>query len=417
MLAAVLTVSCSSDATIEEVQVVDLLEPAPMAFGFSSESPSSDETQQNVNAGGTRAATSLATRFTDFKVGVWKAFASAAQQNVMNGYKVEHDATPTSDSKYTYNWVYEGVLSGQSLRYWDLAAFPYEFCAVAPYQTSTTITDEGLAISGVNFRAQKMENGVYDYTTDESEPCVVAQVKREKDGTDYKDTDVLSNQSDKEINTVGKADATRAVHVPFHHLMSQIGFRVYIDNPSLVNYDLDSSIGGDEYRVWIESVTITVKNVEDGFIYASTDYTANNAGGLKQGTFGGTTKTTNEYTVLSHNEYNMSSHNLHNHLNRSTALDLVPNSLQQIPQSGVKVHVRMRLRTNHADPAEQLFSYDTWLTLDKENPTGDRFTWEPDKRYIYYLQIQNLHEHELVLHSVAILPWDEVQTTNINVGL
>ena len=57
------------------------------------------------------------------------------------------------------------------------------------------------------------------------------------------------------------------------------------------------------------------------------------------------------------------------------------------------------------------------LTLDKENPTGDRFTWEPDKRYIYYLQIQNLHEHELVLHSVAILPWDEVQTTNINVGL
>ena len=416
LLTMALTAACSSDSTLEDTQVVERFEPVPLKFGFSSAAESSSETPQNVNARATRAA-SLESKYTDFKVGTWKAFGSEQQQTVMNGYKVEHNTPATSDAKYTYNWVYEGVLTGQSLRYWDLSAFPYEFRAVAPYMASTSITDAGLTVSGVNFRAQTLTNDAYNYTTAQSEPCVVAQVKREKDGTDYKDTDALSNNSDKEINKTAKADATRAVHVPFHHLMSQIGFRIYIDNPQPVNHEWDDGIGGDEYSVWIDNIVITVKNAETGFIYESIGYTATNAGGLKNGTFNGTTTTTDEYTLLSHNAYTLDSHNLHGHLNKESALDLVPNCLQQIPQTGMKVRVQLRLKTNHVEPSEQQFTYDTWLTLDKTSPTGDVFTWEPDKRYIYYLHIENLHGHEIVLHTVDILPWDEVQTTNINVGL
>ncbi len=416
-MATVLTAACSSDSTIEEMQVVEPYVPVPMTFGFSSAVQSTSETTQDVNGWSTRAV-SLQSRFSDFKVGTWKAFGSATQQNVMNGYKVQHDATPASDAKYTYNWTYEGVLSGQSLRYWDLGAFPYEFRAVAPYMASTTITDGGLTVSGVNFRAQTLTNDSYNYTVAESEPCVIAHVKREKTDNEYKDTDVLSNNLDKEINTDVKADATRAVHVPFHHLMSQVSFKIYIDNPQPVNHDWDDDIADNgEYSVWIDNIVITVKNAEDGFIYGSTSYTADNAGGLKNGTYGGTNTTTDEYTIMSHSAYTSASHNLHDHLNTSSALELTPNHLQQIPQSGVKVRVQLQIHTNHIETTEQQFNYDTWLSLDRTSSVGDRFTWAPDTRYIYYLHIENLHGHEIVLHTVDILPWDEVQTTNIEVGL
>jgi len=399
---AILFTACSSDSTLSEEKVVNLNQP--MVFGTMTEAT---ETESKVTRG-----SNLEDTYTDFKVGVWKSFGTGAQQNVMDSYKVVHDGNPATDSKYTYNWTYENVLDGQILRYWDLGAFPYEFRAVAPYMADATISTAGLTIntSSKPFKAQQLINSTYNLTDRESEPCVIAHISRTKDETGYTDTDVIK---DKEINfAAGKADATRAVHVPFHHLISKVGFRIYIDNPQPVRPDWQN-----DYGVWIDKITITVE--KEGFITESQTYSASNDTGLLNGTFGGNT-TTDVYTLLSHNEYKNTGQNLHNHLSRATAFDLTPNFLQQIPQDNVKIRVKMEIHTNHVENDQQKFEYDSILSLENQNETdieGDQFTWKPNTRYIYYLHIPNLHGHKIYLNTCEILPWDDVQTSDIQIEL
>ena len=398
--------ACSSDSTIDDEHRVDLRQP--MRFGASSTAIASSETEV------TRAA--LQTTHNDFKVGTWKAFGLATQQNVMDGYMVKYQAETITDGTYSYNWYYqkdgssEDVIKDQLLRYWDLGAFPYEFRAVAPYSTDATITPDGLTINAA-FQSQTMSNDVLTPANSATvpEPCVVANVSRTKDETNYIDTDKLRNNT--EINTTGKADATREVHVPFHHLLSKVGFRIFIDNPMPTSMEHQS-----DYGVWIDNITVTIK--KDGLITASSSYTATNDQGLLRGTFGGNTTTSDEHTILFHNAYyNAEIQNLHYHLNKANAFDMTPDCIQQIPQQGVKVHVRMTIHTNHVESDQQVFNYDSWLSLDKTNTYGDLFTWEPDTKYIYYLHIPNLHGHEIYLHTCEILPWDEVQTTDIPVEM
>ena len=86
---ALLIAACSSNDTLPEKPVVvveDKEEPVvdngqPLVFG-SSRSP----------VASTRSS-SLESFYTDFKVGVWKNYGNTTQQNVMDGYKVEYDAT------------------------------------------------------------------------------------------------------------------------------------------------------------------------------------------------------------------------------------------------------------------------------------------------------------------------------------
>ena len=391
--------SCASDSSGEQ-DVVDLRHP--MTFG----APVATEQQQAEARRTTTRAAALESRFDDFKVGTWKYFGSA-NENVMNDYKVEHLTTPVSNGPYHYSWDYVGVNS-QTERYWDLAAFPYEFRAVAPYNTTSTITPEGLSINA-SFLTQTLNNDVLSVSDATAEPCVVANVSREKDGSDYKDTDKLK---DLEINTVGKSNATREVHMPFHHLVSKVGFQIYIDNPMPTSTDYMT-----DYGVWIDNITITLQ--KDGLITGATTYTATNAQGLLNGTWGGTTTTSAEHTILFHNAYNdASEQNLHEHLSPETAFDLTKDkTLQQIPQEGVKIHVVMDIHTNHILPTETQFHYDSWLSFDKTNTTGDLFTWLPDYRYIYRLHIPNLHGHEIELQTCEILPWDDVQTSDIQIEL
>ena len=398
---ALIAAACSSDATLEEQQTVDMRQP--MVFGTSS----ATETERPVTR-----ATSLEDTYQTFKVGTWKAFGLAGQQNVMDGYEVDYTDTQRTDYGDGYNWYYENV-NGQPLRYWDLSAYPYEFRAVSPCLPGATIGADGITITiddatSSPFRAQTLTNNTYNYSATDSEPCVVANVSRTKNGTGYADTDKIKNA---EINTVGKANATREVHLPFHHLISKIGFRIFIDNPQPVRPEWQV-----DYGVWIENITITVQK-PSGFITESKGYSATNAQGLQHGTFTGNTTTTGEFIVLSHNLYGDTDQNLHNHLNQETAFDLSPNCLHQLPQQDVKVRVQMQIKTNHVEDDEQEFNYDSWLSLDPENTNGDLFTWEPENKYIYYLRIPNLHGHEIYLHTCEILPWDEVQTTDIGVGL
>ena len=136
----------------------------------------------------------------DFKVGTWKNFNQTNEHVVMDGYKVEY----TSDAT-TNHWNYEGV-NGQVLRYWDLSAFPYEFRAVSPYFDGATITNTGLNIdlSSNPFQAQIFIDDKYNVDSQKGEPCVVAQVSRQKNVTEYEDRDQIKNEEEenrKETNS------------------------------------------------------------------------------------------------------------------------------------------------------------------------------------------------------------------------
>ena len=384
---ALLIVACSSDSTLEEekkpVPVVD--DQKPMVFSTSSS-----------EGAATRASSPLETLHDNFKVSVWKNYGNtASQQNVMDGYRVNYAAS---------EWDYVDVVVGthtQAQRYWDITAFPYEFRATSPYLASASLaTDEiTLNVSSQPFKAQTLINDAYNATDVVSEPCIVAHVNRQKVGDDYVDMDVIANE---EINTASKTNATRSIIMPFHHLISKVGFRIFIDDPQPTVQD---------YVARINSITISA--VKSGFISESNTYTATNAQGLRNGTFSDNT-TSDEFILLQHGLY--SDLDLRQYLRQSDAYDLCPNYLQQIPQGDVKIRVQLQIKTIDGESHEETINYDKLLCLNKTTTTGDLFTWEPEKRYIYYLHIPNLHAHEIE-YTCEILSWDEVQTSDIPIEL
>ena len=384
---ALLIVACSSDSTLEEekkpVPVVD--DQKPMVFSTSSS-----------EGAATRASSPLETLHDNFKVSVWKNYGNtASQQNVMDGYKVNYTAS---------KWDYVDVVVGthtQAQRYWDITAFPYEFRATSPYLASASLaTDEiTLNVSSQPFKAQALINDVYNATNAESEPCIVAHVNRQKVSDNYVDMDVIANQ---EINAASKINATRSIIMPFHHLISKVGFRIFIDDPQPTVQN---------YVARLNSITITA--VKSGFISESKTYTATTAQGLGTGIFSANT-TSDEFILLQHGLY--SDLDLRQYLRQSDAYDLCPNYLQQIPQGDVKIRVQLEIKTIDGDNHEETINYDKLLSLNKTTTTGDLFTWEPEKRYIYYLHIPNIHEHEIE-YTCEILSWDEVQTSDIPIEL
>lgn len=384
---ALLMVACSSDSTLEEekkpVPIVD--DQKPMVFStLSSESAA------------TRASSPLETLHDNFKVSVWKNYGNtASQQNVMDGYKVNYTAS---------KWDYVDVVVGthtQAQRYWDITAFPYEFRATSPYLASASLaTDEiTLDVSSQPFKAQALINDVYNATNAESEPCIVAHVNRQKVSDNYVDMDVIANQ---EINAASKTNATRSIIMPFHHLISKVGFRIFIDDPQPTVQN---------YVARLNSITITA--VKSGFISESKTYTATTAQGLGTGIFSANT-TSDEFILLQHGLYE--DLDLRQYLRQSDAFDLCPDFLQQIPQEELKIRIQLQIKTIDGDNHEETINYDKLLSLNKTTTTGDLFTWEPEKRYIYYLHIPNIHEHEIE-YTCEIRSWDEVQTSDIPIEL
>ena len=411
LTAALCLASCSSDTELEEQNVVDLRQP--MVFGTPASQAETEVTRSS----------DLNSRFNNFKVGVWKAFGMTTQQGVMEGYEVRYTSTARTDAPDSYNWYYED-LNGQLLRYWDLGAFPYEFRAVAPYMSGATISPTSISIdvTSTPFRGQTYKDDVLNVTHDNSEPCLVAHVSRTRVATDYEDRDKIKNQ---EINTEGKANGTREVHMPFHHLISKIGFRIFIDNPMPLYND---------YSISLQSIKITVRSNDNSFVTAANGYTATSDQGLGHGTFTGLTTNQGtredeakpyEYTLLEHGLYNIaedSHRDFHYHLNKNDAFWLTPEEcLHQIPQTGITLRVQATLKTHHVEGDDQTFTFDSVLSTENLRDTdiaeGDYFKWKPETKYIYYLHIPNLHGHEIYLNTCEILPWDEVQTTDIQVEM
>jgi hypothetical protein len=370
--AALLLTSCFSSGKLVDESVVDTR--TPMVFGTSVRQDEETETKAAVLPQG-------------FKVNTWKSFGSAAQQTVMDGFKVDY--TPTASSK----WDYVGVLE-QVQRYWDLGAFPYEFRAVSPWSEDVTITETGVSIDRM-FYAQTLLDGVYNKEAAICEPFVVAQVSREDLGKGvaerYVDRDLIKGQ---EINAAARADGTRSVHMPFHHLLCKVGFRLFIDDPQPSSPD---------YVVTLQSVEVSV--VKDGFLTKGT-YAATATQGLGSGTFADDSPKSGEYCILKRNtEY---PENMREYLNINNAFDLTPGELHQIPQGNVKLRVKLRMQTHHGSTVDGNFSYETEI---------EPYTWAPDTRHIYYLHVPNLHAHEVELYTCEILPWEIVESEDIPVDV
>ena len=369
----------------------------PMVFSTSSS-----------EGAATRASSPLETLHDNFKVSVWKNYGNtASQQNVMDGYKVNYTAS---------KWDYVDVVVGthtQAQRYWDITAFPYEFRAVSPYLDAATIeTDKvTLDVSSQPFTAQTYIDDIYNVTDEVSEPCVVAHISRQKVGDNYVDTDVIKNV---EVNETLKAVPTREVRMPFHHLISKVGFHIYIDDPqpTVLNYVAK-----------LNSVKISA--VKTGFITKSETYTATTTQGLGSGIFSNNT-TSDEFVLLQHGLYqildgdeNIVDLNLRDYVSRDHTFDLCPNYLQQIPQENLKIHVQLQIVVVSTTDGSTIdtINYDKLLSLNRMITTGDDFTWEPETRYIYNLRIPNLQAHDIILDTCEILPWDEVQASDIPIEL
>lgn len=394
LLAIIALASCSSDEQLSKVDVIG--NDNPMRFGVVNALGENTVTRASLNAG--------------FKVSTYKSFGiEAKQQVVMGGYKVDYNSTT---KKWNYVDVDKGDGKKQIERYWDADGYPYDFRACTPYIAGATLNNEGITIDmtatdAPTFKAQTFLEGTYNQDEKSSEACLISHVQRKAPITDapndYCDYDLLrpTDDANYEINTAAKTPV-RDVHLPFHHLMSKVGFRFYIDDPSVPTYDIK-----------MKNVTISiVTQTGSEFILESKKYTSTNNSNLLNGTFDVLTRATStEQPLITKTAY---TEDLRNCLNRDTAFDFkCPGDMVQIPQKNLKIHVKLTLDFNSDTKV-----FDKYLSLDDTDATkGDLFTWEPNTHYIYYLHLQNLEKYPIITCTAEIVPWEVVKTEDIEIGL
>lgn len=396
LLAIIALASCSSDEQLSKVDVIG--NDNPMRFGIANAQEESTIT---------RASSPLQA---GFKVSTYKSFGDATkQQVVMGGYKVDYTESATK------KWNYVGI-NGQIERYWDANGYPYDFRACTPFIAGASLTDTDIyidmtATDAPTFKAQTFledattKAGNYNQTEAESEACMISHVQRlaANANDEYCDYDLLKPvdaTTYTEINTAAKTPV-RDVHLPFHHLMSKVGFRFYIDDPSVPTYE-----------VKMKDVTISIVT-ESGkeLILESKKYTAGNDNMLS-GTFSELTRasSTEQPLITKTDAY---AENIGNNLNHETAFDFkCPGDMVQIPQKDLKIHVKLTL-----DFKGDTKDFDRYLSIDDTKTEGDLFNWDPNTHYIYYLHLKNLEKYPIILCTAEIVPWDVVKTEDIEIGL
>lgn len=204
--------ACTSDGTIDEVEPA---EQVPMQFSQAALStPAKTRGSDPLTQG--------------FLVSCYKGIGSTDVQQVMGNYEVKYKVD-TWNNLSCWNYVgtkTDGFYKDQVLRYWDVAAFPYQFYAVTPCPAPADIPQFVLTNSlfampaSAEYVYQTCNNGV---VSSGAEPYLLAQVEC---------TDV-SNTNDKDMLAGGKTIAksasaySRYVALPFHHLTSKVRFLIY----------------------------------------------------------------------------------------------------------------------------------------------------------------------------------------------
>lgn len=394
----------------------------PMRFTSFSESE-----REGAFAPARLPETTRATALTQgFLVSCWKGCGTTAQHIVMDKYEVQYESDPW------YNTSSWGYVSGgshsfyqtQYERYWDYSHFPYRFYAITPCPEWSDIPNFGLTYllyllpNSVQYERQTCTNGL---TTTGAEPYMVAQVERRTDGRDY---DLMIADKDnpgerREINT-GSTTLSRKVALPFHHLTSKIRFGFYCQ-------DLGEPEGGQNYEVY--DIRIDVANEQ--FTTAAKGYSASllSPGSMIEGDFLERTKVSSAAAspLLTMSADGSEDNYMSKCRDRKTAYFCqCKDGMLAIPQKDVQLRVSFRIKgrmiddnLEHDYPGGGNIRYDEGSnetiysnlllmpTMD-DGTTVDRFDWEENTLYTYYIVVSRYYMHPIVLFTCTLTPWEDV---------
>lgn len=407
-------VACSSDSSVEEVVPIAPVGKDPISFSGA------DENAVAHSAPVTRSAMLQS----GFVVSTFKNYGKigwqASTNTVMDCYLVEYKENRDDwNGVVVSNWNYIDVTNPwtsnrQEEKFWDYSGFPYRFHAVAPANGNTINKDHIDKLSNNElfikapykaqvFTAPASADATLLTSADvtitpsnqEAEPYLIAQVSRNNNG---EDRDIIK---DREINNASYGK-NRRVALPFHHLNSKVRFGVY-------TYNLSQTAQHD----YISDLVITVEKLatsatsykafgQDSWI---SDYGFSGFQGIEvkdnQPIF-----TYNPTATGSTPQRSYADNDLSLHQGRSSAYWLeCPDGIMQLPQNGVKLHIKMKICKE--DGTERFYFYD--YEIKKEAQSEDPTHWIAGCIHSYYLCLELDGESLPILTVTATLtPWEDV---------
>ncbi len=387
--------ACGSEEVIDNVVTES---EDPMRFGSATMGV---ETKSGLRAAGDKLKHG-------FVVSSYKLPTTGSMQTVMERYEAVYKESPWYQNS---SW---GTVGGtpdfyqeQVERYWDYSARSYQFHAVAPNSNKRAaeyVTNSGFTLTATElrlpdpFRRQTATDGTVAPASSESEPYLVAQVERHLQGaasaTDY---DMLvKDPSDATkalvINAEKGTSSGRTVALPFHHLTSRVRFAIY------------TTVSSCPASLFIHNVTISASSAS-GFITRAESYEATLASGknFMQGTFESPTKAganveTTLLTLLTDGTTSttFAEPYLHQYVGKDKAYFFeCKNGLMQLPQTGVKLSVDLRIGSHR-------------YTFPLKVGSEDTFTWEPNKLYTYYIVVSNIDPF-MIHFTASLTDWEDVK--------
>ena len=416
-MAALMCIACSSQTSLEEEKPIAPVGNDPISFIGADEAAVEHS-----------AFTRSAMLQTGFVVSTYKNYGQsewmASENTVMDRYSVDYKENRDDwNGVVISNWNYVNVnnlFTGnrQEEKFWDYSGFPYRFHAVAP-ANGNTISASQINILGNNelfidngdaplyqaqtFTAPASTDATLLTSTDvqitpsnkEAEPYLVAQVSRNNNG---EDKDIIKNI---EINNTSYGK-NRRVALPFHHLNSKVRFGVY-------TFNLSQTAQHD----YISDLVITVEKLassatsykaygQDSWI---SDYGYSGFQGIEvkdnQTIFTYNPTATNGTAQRSYADNDLSLHQ-----GKSSVYWFeCPDGIMQLPQNGVKMHIKMTICKE--DGTERFFFYD--YEIKNENLTEDPTHWMAGCIHSYYLCLELDDENLPILTVTATLtPWEDV---------
>ncbi|MCQ2110000.1 MAG: hypothetical protein MJY79_00705 [Bacteroidaceae bacterium] len=413
-MAALVCAACSSHSEWEEEKPIAPVGNDPISFTRVDEASVEHS-----------AATRSAVLQTGFVVSTYKYYGQtqveASESTVMDRYSVDYkESRDDWNGVVISNWNYVNVnnlFTGnrQEEKFWDYSGFPYRFHAVAPANGNSitashikTLSNNELFIDNATYMAQTFSapasadatmltsaNTTITPSNKEAEPYLVAQVSRNTNG---EDRDIIK---DEEINNASNGK-NRRVALPFHHLNSKVRFGVY-------TYNLSQTAQHD----YISDLVITVEKLatsatsfkaygQDSWI---SDYGFSGFQGItvedEQTIF-----TFNQTATGGTSKRSYADNDLSLHQGKSSAYWLeCPDGIMQLPQNGVKLHIKMTIRKE--DGTERFFFYD--YEIKKESDAIDPTHWIAGCIHSYYLCLELDDESLPILTVTATLtPWEDV---------
>lgn len=415
---ALLVSACSYNRTITDVKEVQ-----------TSTDPLSFEGGSVLDDAQTKASSSLQS---DFVVSTFKNYGASdwnsSQHTVMDRYFVKYSVSGNAwDGVVISNWNYININNPwtgnrQEEKFWDYSSFPYRFHAVAPANGNTftkeqlnTLSQNELGIHAT-YRAQTFSAPASDDASllakadthinpsdKDAEPYLVAQVSRNNNGEDQ---DIIKGV---QINTNGTS-RNRRVALPFHHLNSRVRFGVY--TTSLYQTSQHDYIS--DMVIWVEKLATSAASYK---AYGQDSWVSDSGFSGFQGI-----NVEDNQTILSFNPSpvggvaprSYADNDISLHQSKSSAYWLeCPDGIMQLPQNGVKLHIRLTVRKESGE--EHFYFHD--YEIQKGDNDIDPTHWLAGYMHTYYLCLTLDDEGlPIIIVTATLAPWEDV-SGNLNAGL